>query len=133
VVDAFHHFPRQEQVLAEVGQVLEPAGRLVIEEPDIDKLPVKCIAVGERLLGMRSHFRSAAELARLVATRFPHVHVEQGGRFAMWIVGERADSRFVQACQPPGRRLSSEATVADEAGSEKKSPSLRKSWPAKGA
>jgi hypothetical protein len=39
----------------------------VIEEPDIDTLTVKLLALGEKLLFMRSHFLSGERMAALFA------------------------------------------------------------------
>ncbi len=61
-VDTFHHFGDQEAAAEEMLRVLAPGGRLVIEEPDIDHVWVKLIALGERVVLMRSRFRRAATL-----------------------------------------------------------------------
>jgi len=54
LVDAFHHVRDQTVALRELLRVLKPDGRLVIEEPDIRRLPVKIVAALERLCLMRS-------------------------------------------------------------------------------
>jgi demethylmenaquinone methyltransferase/2-methoxy-6-polyprenyl-1,4-benzoquinol methylase len=56
IVDAFHHVADQRQTLDEIWRTLAPGGRLVIEEPDIHNGVVKLIALGEKLLLMRSKF-----------------------------------------------------------------------------
>ncbi|MGQ9852832.1 MAG: class I SAM-dependent methyltransferase [Candidatus Oleimicrobiaceae bacterium] len=89
VVDAFHHFRQQEMAMAEVARVLTVGGRLVIEEPDIEKALVRCVALGEKLLGMGSHFLPAARLAQLMASQCLTVSVDQGRSFAMWVVGQK--------------------------------------------
>jgi len=74
VVDAFHHFvtpspqAAQRQAADELLRVLDPVGRLVIEEPDIRHVGVKLIALMEKVLLMGSRFLAADELANLFAT-----------------------------------------------------------------
>jgi len=65
-VDAFHHFDNHRAAIRELLRVLEPGGRLVIEEPDINRLPVKVVALLEKLALMRSHFFSAEHIQALV-------------------------------------------------------------------
>ncbi len=67
LVDAFHHVGDQCLAIRELLRVLKPAGRLVIEEPDIRRFPVKIAAVLEKLFLMRSHFLSPARMAALIA------------------------------------------------------------------
>ncbi|MCS7287036.1 MAG: methyltransferase domain-containing protein [Anaerolineae bacterium] len=56
VVDAFHHFEDHLQAAKELMRVLKKGGKLFLEEPDITNFAVKVIALGERLLLMRSRF-----------------------------------------------------------------------------
>ncbi len=65
MVDAFHHVVDQPATACEMLRVLKPGGLLVIEEPDIRTSGVKLIAVGEKLLWMRSHFLTPAQIASL--------------------------------------------------------------------
>ncbi|GAP13354.1 methylase [Longilinea arvoryzae] len=65
MVDALHHVRDPQQTVNELFRVLRPGGRLVIEEPDVDHFGVKLLALGEKLLLMRSHFLSSARIKAL--------------------------------------------------------------------
>ncbi|TLN03911.1 class I SAM-dependent methyltransferase [bacterium] len=58
MVDALHRIRNQQQAVKELFRVLRPAGRLLIEEPDVDQFGVKLLALGEKLLHFHSHFLS---------------------------------------------------------------------------
>ena len=66
MVDALHHVFEQEKTVRELWRVLAPGGRLVIEEPDLNLLAIKALALGEKLLLMRSHFLYPREIAALL-------------------------------------------------------------------
>jgi len=65
VVDAFHHFAGQQEAAREMLRVLRPAGRLVLEEPDVRRPAIRLVGLGERLLGMESHMLRLEELQDL--------------------------------------------------------------------
>ncbi|MDY6847410.1 MAG: methyltransferase domain-containing protein [Chloroflexota bacterium] len=65
MVDAFHHVRNQQETLQEMWRVLEQDGLIIIEEPDINYFYVKLIALGEKILMMRSHFVSPSRIAEL--------------------------------------------------------------------
>jgi len=75
MVDALHHVFDQSQTISEFWRVLAPGGRIVIIEPDIHKFVVKLIALGEKMLFMRSHFLPAEKIASLLANQYSHVQV----------------------------------------------------------
>lgn len=78
-VDSFHHFADQVEAAGEMLRVLAPGGRLVVEEPDIRRLSVKFVALGERLALMRSHFRRPAYLSQLFSKGRTEVDLVEGG------------------------------------------------------
>lgn len=86
MVDALHHVSDQRQTLDELWRLLKPGGRLIIEEPDIHHWVVKIIALGEKILFMRSHFLQPQEIRAMCsfidATRV-EVRVNKG---IAWII-----------------------------------------------
>lgn len=95
VVDALHHFADQRRAIGELVRVLAPGGRLVIEEPDLNRLPVKFIALAEKVALMRSHFFYPSEIADMVAGYHLQPRVErgeqdlEGNSIAAWIIAEK--------------------------------------------
>jgi demethylmenaquinone methyltransferase/2-methoxy-6-polyprenyl-1,4-benzoquinol methylase len=67
-IDAFHHFNDHRTALGELLRVLRQEGRLVIEEPDITRFPVKLVALLEKIALMNSHFLSGERIRALVAS-----------------------------------------------------------------
>ena len=86
LVDAFHHLRDQAASLRELLRVLKPDGRLVIEEPDVRRLPVKITAMLERLFLMRSRFETPSSMLRMIdeAEGVPTLAREDG--FRIWLV-----------------------------------------------
>jgi len=62
MVDTLHHVEDHKKAILSILEVLKPGGVFVLEEPDIRKLPVKLIAIMEKLLLMRSHFLKPSEI-----------------------------------------------------------------------
>jgi demethylmenaquinone methyltransferase/2-methoxy-6-polyprenyl-1,4-benzoquinol methylase len=65
MVDALHHVVDQVKTAHELWRVLKPGGWILLEEPDIRTFAVKLIAVGEKILLMRSHFLTPTCMAGL--------------------------------------------------------------------
>ncbi len=73
MVDALHHVFEQAKSVRELWRVLAPGGRMIIEEPDFNLPIIKALALGEKLLLMRSHFLYPKEIAALLP---PEARVE---------------------------------------------------------
>ncbi len=65
MVDALHHVADQKQTLEEMWRLLSDNGKMIIEEPDINNFFVKCIALGEKLILMRSHFLKPQAIVKM--------------------------------------------------------------------
>ena len=89
VVDAFHHLRDQALAVCELVRVLAPSGRLVIEEPDISNWVVMLVAMAEKLLLMRSHFRTPEVIQGMFAQYGTYARLERQGHTA-WVIVEKA-------------------------------------------
>jgi len=88
MVDALHHVLNQQATINELWRVLAPGGILVIEEPDIRRLGVKLIALGEKILMMRSHFLSPFRIAQMIRAGDSHVSVLDDDAIA-YVIAEK--------------------------------------------
>lgn len=89
VVDALHHFCDQQQAVRDLMRVLKKGGRLVIEEPDIERPVVKAVALAERLLLMGSRFHTGSRVAAMIHTCGGRVRIENDNRFVYWVVADK--------------------------------------------
>jgi demethylmenaquinone methyltransferase/2-methoxy-6-polyprenyl-1,4-benzoquinol methylase len=88
-VDSFHHFRNRKIASRELVRILNPGGRLIIEEPDIRRLVVKFVALGETLLLMRSHFQKPERICQYFEIPGLHVQTHENGTHNFWIVVDK--------------------------------------------
>jgi ubiquinone/menaquinone biosynthesis C-methylase UbiE len=86
MVDALHHVLDQTRTARELLRVLEPGGRIIIEEPDIRFLGVKLIALAEKLLLMRSHFFPPPKIVSLFPEKKASITTKD---YNAWVVVEK--------------------------------------------
>jgi demethylmenaquinone methyltransferase/2-methoxy-6-polyprenyl-1,4-benzoquinol methylase len=89
VVDALHHFSKPERSIQEMMRVLKPQGRLLIEEQDIERAPIKLVQFLERRVGLHSRFLSLHQLSALFHPTHHMVHIERGNFFAFRLLVEK--------------------------------------------
>ena len=88
MVDALHHVYDQRCTAGELWRVLQPGGRIVIEEPDVRTFVVRLLALTEKLALMRSHFLSPPQIAALYPYPTARVHIETEAANA-WVIVEK--------------------------------------------
>jgi len=92
MVDALHHVADQQETLNEMWRVLAVGGKMVVEEPNKKNFIVKLIALGEKILMMRSHFLLPEEIVRMCQfdpSAEIETHFERGNA---WIIIAKGNS-----------------------------------------
>lgn len=85
MVDALHHVYDYRATIDELWRVVKPGGRIVIEEPDIQTLPIKIVAIIEKLILMRSHFVSPQTIKNTFHYSNASARIESEGSTS-WVV-----------------------------------------------
>jgi len=88
MMDSLHHVYNQKRAISELWRVLIPGGRLVIVEPDIQRFAVKLIALGEKMILMRSHLLTAEEIMGLFTDSGAHLEVRYD-EFHVIVIGDK--------------------------------------------
>ena len=88
MVDAFHHLDDQTRTVAELMRVLAPRGRMVVEEPNVERWAVKLLALAEKLALMRSRFRSPPRMQQMFEAAGGRVRITRDGP-NFWLVVEK--------------------------------------------
>ena len=89
VVDALHHFFYPRHAVMEMLRILKPGGRLLIEEQDIERTPIKMVQIAERLVQLHSRFLAPHEMMTLFDAAQCKLHVERGHCFTFRILVQK--------------------------------------------
>ena len=86
VVDALHHFSKPRVAVREMLRVLKPGRRLLIEEQDIERMPIKLVQILERWVGLHSRFLTPRQILALFHPTHHKLHFERGNFFTFRVL-----------------------------------------------
>jgi len=89
VVDALHHFKKPHDAIKEFFRVIKPGGKIVIEEFNIKRFPVKLIAWAEKIMLMGSHFFTPDEIKEMLENSGFSASIDNPTGIDTWVVGEK--------------------------------------------
>ena len=89
IVDAFHHFQNQKQIIKEIRRVLNKNGIVVVEEFNPLKMAGKLVIIMEKLLLMGSVFHSPLSLADLFSSYGFKVRLTDEDKTSYYLIGEK--------------------------------------------
>lgn len=92
VIDALHHFPNQAKTVKELVRILKPGGILLIEEPDINRIAAKLVAIVEKLAMMGSHIHSPTEIKAMIEVNGIKARIISDNSFSAYIIAEKESS-----------------------------------------
>jgi len=90
VVDALHHFFDPPAAIREMMRVLKPGGRLLIEEQDIDRWPIRLVQFLERRIGLNSLFLSREDIRGVLGSPPHTLEFSRGDFFAFRVLVKKA-------------------------------------------
>jgi len=90
MVDALHHVFDQGATAEELWRLIEPGGKIIIEELNISVLGVKLVAAAEKFALMRSRFLSSSQIADLFPEQESIISIENES-YNTWIVIEKKE------------------------------------------
>ena len=88
MVDVFHHVCEHKFTANELWRVLEPGGRIIIEEPDIKHFGVKMVALAEKLAFMRSKFITSNGIQEMFNFHDAITNIETEG-YNSWVIVDK--------------------------------------------
>jgi len=89
IVDAFHHFQNQKQVVCEIKRVLAKNGKVIVEEFNPLKITGKLVIIIEKIFLMKSVFYTPSSLADLFSRNGFKVGLIDEDRASYYLMGEK--------------------------------------------
>lgn len=89
IIDAFHHFQNQKQVVKEIKRVLVKNGKVVVAEFNPTKMAGRLAMVMEKLFLMGSVFHSPSSLVNLFSSNGFKVRLIDEDRASYYLIGEK--------------------------------------------
>ena len=89
IVDAFHHFQDQKQVVREIERVLVKNGKVVVEEFNPLRMIGKMVVIMEKIFLMGSAFYTPASLADLFSSNGFKIQLINEHRTSYYMIGEK--------------------------------------------
>ena len=94
IVDAFHHFQNQKQVIKEIKRVLNKNGKVIIEEFNPAKIFGKLIVIIEKMFCLGSHFHSPTSLMNLFSMNGFKARIVNENKSTYYLVAEKTTNNL---------------------------------------
>ena len=69
--------------------MLEPSGRLAVQEPDLTRFPVKVVAIAERMALMRSRFLTPERIRDILEGLGARASIVRDEGYSAWVIADR--------------------------------------------